>query len=52
MNEVVNVANALVCGEPCEVYCRVCGYYRPVEDMNCGKQEEFHDRQNFNFDKN
>lgn len=27
-----------------EVYSRVVGYYRPVQDWNRGKQEEFSDR--------
>lgn len=28
----------------CEVFSRVCGYYRPVQDWNDGKQEEFRQR--------
>ena len=28
----------------CEVYSRVVGYYRRVENWNPGKQEEFKDR--------
>ena len=28
-------------GTPCEVYSRVCGYLRPVQGYNKGKQEEF-----------
>ena len=28
----------------CEVYSRVVGYYRPVQNWNIGKQEEFKDR--------
>ena len=28
----------------CEVYSRVVGYYRPVQDWNRGKTEEYHDR--------
>jgi len=31
-----------------EVYARVCGYMRPVDQWNEGKQNEFHDRKNFN----
>ncbi len=31
----------------CEVYSRVVGYLRPVEQWNEGKQEEFKDRANF-----
>ena len=29
--------------QPCEVYSRVVGYYRPVSQWNRGKQEEFQD---------
>ncbi len=28
-----------------EVYSRVVGYYRPVQDWNKGKQEEFAERE-------
>lgn len=28
-------------GTPCEVFSRVCGYLRPVQSWNKGKQEEF-----------
>lgn len=32
------------CGQPCEVYSRVVGYYRPVSRWNVGKQQEWEDR--------
>jgi len=32
------------CGETCEVYSRVCGYFRPVTSWNRGKREEFNQR--------
>ena len=32
------------CGKKCEVYSRVVGYYRPVQNWNVGKREEFKDR--------
>jgi len=32
------------CGETCEVYSRVCGYFRPVANWNKGKRQEFLDR--------
>ena len=32
------------CGEPAEVYSRVTGYYRPVQNFNDGKVQEFKDR--------
>ena len=35
------------CGERCEVYSRVTGYFRPVANWNKGKQEEFRDRKTF-----
>jgi len=33
---------------PTEIYSRVVGYMRPVDQWNEGKQNEFHDRKNFN----
>ena len=35
------------CGEKCEVYSRVCGYFRPVSNWNKGKREEFRERKEF-----
>ncbi|PUA34315.1 MAG: ribonucleoside triphosphate reductase [Candidatus Terraquivivens tikiterensis] len=35
------------CGRPTEVYSRVVGYLRPVEQWNVGKQEEFKQRRTF-----
>ena len=35
------------CNEKCEVYSRVCGYFRPVANWNKGKKEEFRDREKF-----
>ncbi|MGQ9478779.1 MAG: ribonucleoside triphosphate reductase [Thermoproteota archaeon] len=35
------------CGKSAEVYSRVVGYLRPVEQWNAGKQEEFKQRKNF-----
>ncbi len=32
------------CGEVCEVYSRITGYYRPVKNWNDGKSQEFKDR--------
>ena len=32
------------CGESTEVYSRITGYYRPVQNWNDGKAHEFHDR--------
>ncbi len=33
----------------CEVYSRVVGYLRPVNQWNKGKQQEFSDRKMFNM---
>ena len=35
------------CGADCEVYSRVVGYIRPVNQWNKGKQKEFSDRKTF-----
>jgi ribonucleoside-triphosphate reductase len=35
------------CGGKCEVYSRVCGYFRPVSNWNKGKKEEFKDRKTY-----
>lgn len=32
----------------CEIYSRIVGYLRPVNQWNDGKQAEFQDRKNFN----
>ena len=39
------------CGEKCEQYSRVTGYYRPVANWNVGKREEFKDRKTFDIHK-
>jgi len=36
------------CGAKTEVYSRVCGYFRPLENWNRGKLQEFRDRKNYN----
>lgn len=35
------------CGADCEVYSRIVGYIRPVNQWNKGKQAEFHNRKTF-----
>lgn len=40
-----------VVDQPCEVYSRVVGYIRPVQQWNPGKQEEFNERKVFKFKK-
>ncbi len=36
------------CGQPAEVWSRVVGFYRPVQNWNKGKQQEFLERKIFN----
>jgi ribonucleoside-triphosphate reductase len=31
----------------CEIWSRVCGYLRPIQQWNEGKEAEFHDRKLF-----
>lgn len=38
---------ALTNYKECEVYSRVVGYLRPVQQWHTGKKQEFKDRQNF-----
>jgi ribonucleoside-triphosphate reductase len=37
------------CGEQTEVYSRITGYYRPVQNWNDGKTQEFKDRRTYNI---
>ncbi len=37
-----------LCGQPTEVYSRITGYYRPVQNWNAGKTQEYADRQVYN----
>lgn len=39
------------CGEECEVYSRVVGYIRPVNQWNEGKRSEFKLRKTFNIER-
>jgi ribonucleoside-triphosphate reductase len=38
------------CGKPAEVYSRVVGYYRPVQNWHRGKQEEYRQRRSYAID--
>jgi ribonucleoside-triphosphate reductase len=42
-----NKASSGRCGKRCEVWSRVCGYFRPVANWNEGKKEEFKERKAF-----
>ena len=37
------------CGEPTEVWSRITGYYRPVQNWNAGKTQEYKDRREYNL---
>ena len=37
------------CGEPTEVYSRITGYYRPVQNWNVGKSQEYKQRREYNI---
>ena len=37
-----------ICGETTEIYSRITGYYRPVQNWNVGKAQEFKDRKVYN----
>jgi len=37
--------------QPCEVYSRVMGYYRPIKQFNEGKKQEFKERKTFKIKK-
>jgi ribonucleoside-triphosphate reductase len=39
------------CGAKCEVYSRVVGYLRPVQQWNKGKKEEFKQRKSFDINQ-
>ncbi len=43
--------NKKVCGKEMEIYSRVVGYYRPVQNWNKGKKEEFTLRKTFKINE-
>ncbi len=38
------------CGEAAEVYSRITGYYRPVQNWNAGKTQEYKERKEYNIE--
>ncbi len=44
-NSSINIPNEM--RTKCEVFSRVVGYYRPVQNWNKGKAEEFKERREF-----
>lgn len=51
-NNQKNETSPNACGEPCEVYSRVTGYFRSVSNWNKGKKEEFKNRTPYKIAKN
>lgn len=39
------------CGKRAEIYSRITGYYRPVQNWNDGKTQEYKNRKVYNIDK-
>jgi len=37
---------------PMEIWCRTCGYFRPISGQNKGKAEEFRERLNLKIPEN
>lgn len=37
------------CNQKTEVYSRIVGYYRPVQQWNKGKRAEYHARKTYKF---
>ncbi len=42
-------ATCPVCGETTEIYSRITGYYRPVQNWNAGKTQEFKQRKTYDM---
>jgi len=38
------------CGQPTEVYSRITGYYRPIQNWNVGKTQEYKERREYVID--
>lgn len=50
-NECFKKSPALINYRECEVYSRVVGYLRPVQQWNFGKQREFKERKEYKISK-
>jgi len=37
--------------QPCEVFSRVCGYIRPIQNWNDAKKEEWKDRVTYDLNE-
>lgn len=47
MDETGNRAIKVLKRQPCEIYSRIVGYIRPVQNWHVGKKEEFKDRRTY-----
>ena len=43
------VSKCPICGKTTEIYSRITGYYRPVQNWNDGKTQEFADRKTYDI---
>jgi hypothetical protein len=46
-NDCFSINKALTNFQPCEVYSRVVGYIRPVQQWHKGKRQEYGEREEF-----
>jgi hypothetical protein len=51
-NECFETNKSLTNFQPCEVYSRVVGYIRPVQQWHKGKKQEYGERKEFVFPSN
>ncbi|MCP4051269.1 MAG: hypothetical protein GY730_11265 [bacterium] len=52
MDNMINEKEEITCGNSTEIYTRVVGFYRPVDQWNDGKKEEFIDRAEYELNNN
>jgi ribonucleoside-triphosphate reductase len=48
-NECYGKSQSLNNFRTCEVFSRVCGYFRPIQQYNIGKKQEYDERKNFKY---
>ena len=51
-NAAIEREQPVKCQGKTEVYSRVCGFFRPVQQWNLGKREEYLHRKEFVIDDN
>jgi ribonucleoside-triphosphate reductase len=50
MNETIKTEEDIAGRTRCEVWSRICGYLRPIQQWNEGKESEFNDRKMFQLE--